>query len=313
MLGHKQKKAEDMDINQICEEIVHDITSKTTIAEILLKTQVLSSVIGIEEFSQWINNEQRGYPDPLKVPEYRILGCNVTASLTIPFHVGQTEMNVPVDAISHEGLREMLSKVYYDAAAVEAERLAIAPIEGRLRKPTPAMGYEYVQKLFPNAHVEAVFQELSPHSFATLIENVKSHILSFILELNKEGVIQLKMKTPTNNEVASKVFYQTFNNSMVNNDGGVFSAENILLLNQNSISKDDIQELQALYDRLCVLVKDEKDPMLQDAAKTLSKEIYNPNPRKAVIKQTLAVIKGLAMGVASSEIATVINSALGLI
>ncbi len=102
-------------------------------------------------------------------------------------------MNVPVDAIRHEGARKMLSKVYYDSAAVEAERLAETSNEGRLRKPTPAMAIQYVQELFPSAHVEAVFQDLSPYSFATLIENVKSRILNFILGLNKEGVIQLEM------------------------------------------------------------------------------------------------------------------------
>lgn len=299
-----------MDINQICEEIVHDITCKTTIAEILLKTQVLSSIVDIEDFSKWVGYEQNGYPEPLKVPEYRKLGCNVTASLTIPFHGGQTEMNVPVDAISHKGVREMLSKVYYDSAAVEAERLAATGSEGRLRKPTPAMGYRYVQELFPTTRVDAVFQDLSPSSFATLIENVKSRILNFILGLNKEGVIQLKMKALDNKETVNKIYYQTFNNSVVSNDGGVIDAENILLLNQDSLSEIDIHKLQTMFSRLNVLVKDEKDPMLQEAAETLNKEISKPEPKKSVIKQTLAVIKGLAMGVASSEIATIINAAL---
>lgn len=302
-----------MDINQICEEIVYDITRKTAIGDILLKTQILSSMVDLEDFSQWLNNEQNGYPDPLKVPDYRIFKCNVTASLTIPFHVGQTEMIVPVDAISHEGAREMLSKVYYDSSAVEAERLAATPIDGRLRKPVPAMGYKYVQKLFPNAHVETVFQDLSPHSFAILIENVKSRILNFILGLNKEGIIQLKMNAPDNKEAVSKIYYQTFNNSVVSNDGGSIDADNILVLNQDAISKKDIQKLQTMFSRLNVLVKDELDPMLQAAAEALNNEIRKPEPQKSVIKQTLAVIKGLAMGVASSEIATIINGALGIL
>ena len=272
-----------MDINQICEEIVYDITRKTAISEILLKTQVLSSMVNIEDFSQWVNNEQNGYPEPLKVPEYRKLGCNVTASLTIPFHVGQTEMNVPVDAIQHDGVRDMLSKVYYDSAAVEAERLAETSNEGRLRKTTPAMGYRYVQELFPNAHVEAVFQDLSPYSFSTLIENVKSRILNFILGLNKEGVIQLKMNAPTNKEAVSKIYYQTFNNSMVNNEVGSVSAENVFLLNQDAISEKDIHKLQTMFSRLNVLVKEEKDPMLQDAAETLNKEICKSDPKNAAL------------------------------
>lgn len=302
-----------MDLNQICEEIVYDITGRSAISDILLKTQVLSSMVDIEDFSKWVNNEQNGYPEPLKVPEYRQLGCNVTASLTIPFHVGQTEMNVPVDAIRHKGAREMLSKVYYDSAAVEAERLAATGSEGRLRRPTPAMGYQYVQELFPNAHVEAVYQDLSPFSFATLIENVKSRILNFILGLNKEGVIKLKMKAPESKETVSKIYYQTINNSVVSNDGGNIDAENIILLNHDVLTEKDIHKLQTMFFRLNVLMKDEKDPMLQEAAETLNKEICKTEPKKSVIKQTLAVIKGLAMGVASNEITTIINNALGLL
>ncbi len=302
-----------MDINLICKELVHDITNKTAITEILLKTQVLSSIVDIADFNKWVSYEQNGYPAPLKVPKYRILGCNVTASLTIPFHVGQTEMNVPVDAIPHEGVREMLPRVYFDSAAVEAERLAATSNEGRLRKPAPGMAIQVVQELFPSAHVEAVFQDLSPNSFATIIENVKSRILNFILGLNKEGIIQLEMNVLDNKEAVNKIYYQTFKNSIVSNDGGVINAETMLLLNEGSLSEREIHQLQTMFSRLNVLVKDEKDPMLQEAADTLNKEISKLEPKKSVIKQTLAVIKGLAMGVASSEIAVIINTALGIL
>ncbi len=99
----------------------------------------------------------------------------------------------------------------------------------------------------------------------------------------------------------------------MNNEGGRVSAENILLLSQDTISEKDIRKLQTMFSRLNVLLKDEKDPMIQEAAETLDKEIRKPEPKKSVIKQTLAVIKGLAMGVASSEIATIINAALGIL
>lgn len=302
-----------MDINLICKELVHDITNKTAITEILLKTQVLSSIVDIADFNKWVSYEQNGYPAPLEVPKYRILGCNVTASLTIPFHVGQTEMNVPVDTIPHEGVREMLPRVYFDSAAVEAERLAATSNEGRLRKPAPGMAIQVVQELFPSAHVEAVFQDLSPNSFATIIENVKSRILNFILGLNKEGIIQLEMNVLDNKEAVNKIYYQTFKNSIVSNDGGVINAETMLLLNEGSLSEREIHQLQTMFSRLNVLLKDEKDPMLQEAADTLNKEISKLEPKKSVIKQTLAVIKGLAMGVASSEIAVIINTALGIL
>ena len=302
-----------MDINKLCEEIVSDITSRASISEVLLKTQLLAAATGVEEFRQWVNQEQNGYEKPLEVPDYRKLHCNVTAVLSIPFHAGQTEMNVPVDAIQHEGAREMLSTVFYDSPAVEAERIAATPEGGRLRKPTPAMGHQFVQPLFPSAHLEAIYQDLSPAQFASLVETVKSKILNFILNLDKEGIIELSMKKTEDQTQVSKIFYQTFNKSVVNNGEGNIEADNIIFLSQDTIPVEVVQKLKTMFSRLNVLVKEEKDPMLQDAADELNKEINTESPKKSVVKKGLAIIKGLAMGVASSEIATIINAALGII
>lgn len=304
---------DNMDINKICEEIVSDIIGKSSIAEILLKTQLLAAATGVEGFQKWVSQEQNGYEKPLEVPEYRRLHCNVTALLSIPFHAGHTEMNVPVDAIQHKEAQRMLSTVFYDRPALEAERIASSPEEARLRKPTPGMGHQFVQPLFPDAHLEAVYQDLTPAEFASLIESVKSKILNFILRLDSEGVISLALKKADSQSQASKVFYQTFNSSVVNNGEGNIEADNIFLLAQDTLSEKDVQKLKTMFTRLNLLVKEEKDPMLQEAADSLNKEINSGSPKKSVIKKGLAIIKGLAMGVASSEIATIINAALGIL
>ena len=53
--------------------------------------------------------------------------------------------------------------------------------------------------------------------------------------------------------------------------------------------------------------------MLRETAEELNKEINTKSPKKSVVKKGLAIIKGLAMGVASGEIATIINAALGIL
>lgn len=303
---------DNMDINKICEEIVSDIIGKSSIAEILLKTQLLAAATGVEGFQKWVSQEQNGYEKPLEVPEYRRLHCNVTALISIPFHAGQTEMNVPVDAIQHKEAQRMLSTVFFDRPALEAERIASSPEEARLRKPTPGMGHQFVQPLFPNAHLEAVYQDLTPAEFASLVESVKSKIVNFILRLDSEGVIRLALKRADSQNQVSKIFYQTFNSSVVNTGEGNIQANNIILA-QDTLSEKDVQKLKTIFTRLNLLVKEEKDPMLQEAADSLNKEINSGSPKKSVIKKGLAIIKGLAMGVASSEIATIINAALGFL
>lgn len=302
-----------MDLNKICEEIVSDITGNASISVILLKTQLLAAATGVEEFQQWVKQEQYGYEYPLEVPEYRMMHCNVTAVLSIPFHIGLTEMNVPVDAIQHKEARKMLTTVFYDSPAVEAERLSMNRENGRLRKPTPAMGHQFVQPLFPDAHLETIYQDLSSVQFTSLIETVKSRILNFILKLDYEGIIDLDIKNQKDKNQISNIYYQTINSSVVNNGEGDIIADKISLISQDTITEQDIQKLKDMLSRLNLLVKEEHDPMLQKEADTLNNEINSESPNKTVIKKGLAIIKGLAMGVASSEITAIINSALGIL
>ena len=100
---------------------------------------------------------------------------------------------------------------------------------------------------------------------------------------------------------------------VINNGAGDIVADNIILLSQDTISEKDVQKLKTMFSRLNLLVKEEKDPMLQEAAEELNNEINSESPKKSVVKRGLAIIKGLAMGVASSEIATIINAAWGVL
>ena len=149
--------------------------------------------------------------------------------------------------------------------------------------------------------------------FVSLVESVKSRIMDFILRLDSDGIISLALKKPDSPNTASKIFYQTFNSSVVNNGEGNINADNIYLLSHDSISEKDVQELKTILSRLNVLVKEEKDQMLQEAADSLNQEINSESHKKSVVKKGLAIIKGLAMGVASSEIAMKINEALGVL
>lgn len=53
--------------------------------------------------------------------------------------------------------------------------------------------------------------------------------------------------------------------------------------------------------------------MLKETAADLNSELQSPTLRKCLIKKSLERIKGFTMGVASSENATIINAALGVL
>ena len=131
--------------------------------------------------------------------------------------------------------------------------------------------------------------------------------------MDRAGEIELTLSPPVNKEEVSKVFLQTITNSIVNNGEGNIEADNIIMLSPDMLSESDVQMLKALFSRLNVLIGEEKDSMLKATAADLDSELQSPTPRKSLIKKSLAIIKGLAMGVASSEIATIINAALGVL
>lgn len=142
---------------------------------------------------------------------------------------------------------------------------------------------------------------------------MKSMILNFILQLDKAGEIELALSHPVKKEEVSKVFFQTITNSIVNNGESKIEADNIMMISQDTLSESDGQKLKTMISRLNVLVGEEKDSMLKETAANLNSELQSPTPRKSLIKKSLAIIKGLAMGVSSSEIATIINAALGML
>lgn len=304
---------DNMDVNRICEAIVSDIIGGATISEILLKTQLLAALTGIEKFQQWVDQEQNGYKKPFELPEYRKLHCNVTAILSIPFHVGTVEMNVPVDAIQLKSTRDLLSTVFYDSPAIAAEQIATTAEVGRFRKSTPAMAHMAVQPLFPNIHVEAVYQDLTSVAFVLLVESVKSKILAFILRLDKEGVLTLALRKPDDRDLINKIYCRIFNDSVASSGEDDITPERVFLVSHDPVSPNNVQTLKDMFSRLNVLLREEKDRTLQDALDALNVEINLAAPSRSNVKKCLAIIKGLAIGVSCNEVTTIANAALGVL
>lgn len=126
----------------------------------------------------------------------------------------------------------------------------------------------------------------------------KRQPLNLILQLDKAGEIELTLFPPINKEEVSKVFLQTITNSIVNNGEGKIEADNIIMLSPDMLSESDVQVLKTLFSWLNVLIGEEKDSMLKETASDLNSELQSHMPRKSLIKNSLAIIKGLAMGAA---------------
>lgn len=62
-----------MNKKEIAENIIIALTTGENVSTILLKVQLLASLLGNDEFSSWLRNEQYGYGNGGSIPEYRKL------------------------------------------------------------------------------------------------------------------------------------------------------------------------------------------------------------------------------------------------
>ena len=62
-----------MNKKEIAEKIIIALTTGESMSTILLKVQLLASLLGNDEFSKWLKNEQYGYSDNISIPSYRNL------------------------------------------------------------------------------------------------------------------------------------------------------------------------------------------------------------------------------------------------
>lgn len=62
-------------MKELINKIIQDLGDEKPISGILLKSQIVASELGNQEFSNWIFPEQNGYTDVKSLPDYRKLGA----------------------------------------------------------------------------------------------------------------------------------------------------------------------------------------------------------------------------------------------
>ncbi len=82
---------------EVADTLAKSLITGESIASIMLKAQMLASLLENEEFSNWVRYEQNGYPDGVIVPEYRRIGCSVKAHIALPYGGMWQNMSVPPD------------------------------------------------------------------------------------------------------------------------------------------------------------------------------------------------------------------------
>lgn len=246
----------------LIEEIVQGASGEDmTLTSLLLKCQVLVSRLGSKPAEAWVQWELNGYPQDAEVPPYRVLQLIPVAEITDGF---QTRSRHPIaPAMLGEDADKWIRFDY---------RSGIGAIEHSLRDEKQSLNFSMndfplflarqFAKLNPEWDVNHAWGEVNAGEVKTILDAVRSRVLQFALEIEKEypDAGEVKSSTPTTVERANNIFNTTVygsagvvgsaNNSqvVVNVVQGDFASLK-KVLETKGVSQDDITELQqALMD-----------------------------------------------------------------
>jgi hypothetical protein len=244
---------------KIIDDLITELTDKnSSLTDILIKTKVLAFKLKNAELQSWINNELNGYNDE-DLPEYRILPCQITGSVSNGF---QRAKNFPIPIMGLDvSIRKLLqtAKLFQSVSTLEK----IITSEGsKLIVNIPPEFYDYLSKDFDNDFVvEHARREIDKIQIVQTLTSIKTKLLDFLLSLNEAIGEDENPKNLTEGDVKKRLdslFHSTVfgnNTTIIVGDHNIQNVTNISTgnfeslkeyLKSNGVNDSDISELEAV-------------------------------------------------------------------
>lgn len=304
-----------MDIKVLIESVIKDLTEDSPISRIMLKAQAISFSLEVAEFSEWVQHEQNGYSKGIPIPDYRKCRCSAKVNLTQGFK-HYSNLDVPIDAIPDKMAQEMLSFIYFSEPISELEKMSIdASPDGLLTVVAPAYAYKKANAIFPMADIDMLWKVINVSAASSIVEIVKSKMLSFFLELDKRAQLGVDFNQLEGRNEAKQVLSQTIYAGIYHSGGGDLTITNSEIISKfnSPLTSKDLEIVRELVSSL-----KESDEFLSnmDAKEELSvleEEINKEKPSRKVIKKTLLFLKDVAIRTGAILSSQAITRALGIV
>jgi len=150
----------------------------------LLKTKVLLHTIGKKDLVPWVDNEIKGYPDDNNVPEYRSVDAYVYGQVQ-SFRQIHHHYLVPLMHLD-EDLRKSLTEFKLLLPIDQIQQAVVQHKAGSsmtLGKPIPPEICTLLSGGLETAHVITAKSELNMNQVGGILQEVRSRLLEFMLEL----------------------------------------------------------------------------------------------------------------------------------
>lgn len=285
----------------LAEKIIIDLTTGESMSTILLKVQLLASLLGNDEFNTWLKNEQYGYTDATTVPEYRKLRCGIIkADIVIPYGGMWKDYDIPLDAIEDTYVRDLMSITPFAEPIATLEGYA-NPSDGKskmLQVGLPSGVMPYIDEVVDGSPHKTIRAKklVSSQAVKGIIDHIKSTLLDFIIKLDRELDLNIDI-TLAGQETISKIMNTTINANIVHTGTGNIDATNSNIISGDNatitLSSEVKQNIQDLISQLSALNNrvgtDEVEftEYLTEIQEELNKKISSPK----ILRRCLRLIK----------------------
>ena len=288
-----------MELDSIVLELQSEaMASDSNVSDLLRKSLVIASKLEIKDFEDWVKQEINGYRDNLdNIPDYREVrgslqyyaannGSYFPAILLNPIVANYIKQNKLPQSITE--LESLLKS--------EKESIFIIPSE------------EIQKELRISFKMETKFRiTLERSQVQKIIDMVKTIILEWSLQLEKDGILGEGIKfSQKEKQVADKQNY-TVNNFYVN-VSGLQIQQHTQNSTQIQINEIDIEKVSKIISDLQkhlsqTELSEEKQKAIEKEIEAITKQLTENKPKKNVIKESIKTIRGLLEGVAGNLIA----------
>lgn len=293
------------------------LDSQVEISDLLRKCMVLAARLENEEFQGWVRKELNGYGLEEDLPNYRIIDCGSFGTfsnlaccypcLDIPL------FNLPKEIQEHlrdQYFREPISSLIYLMEKNEDGFI-------KYRWP-PELVALYGDKIYHNYSCQTAWKLISCSSINAIIDTVRTRILEFVLEIEKEAP-DAGEALPGTRPIAPDKVINIFSTTIWGNVGNVATASSGITQGINQeVHQGDLESLKRYLSDLGLEVqpsdlRELEDAVAEDGHKG-SQDIGDKTKEwvRKITGKTASVAGGMSISLTTEIITKAVLAYLGL-
>ncbi len=285
-----------MDVKNLIESLIGDLTDDVPMQRISSKAQVIASLLDNVKFKTWVDKELiKGYSNADDLPEYRkFRAMNIVASYVIPAMSGllqYTNTPVPVENLGEETSDEIYTVKIYDTIPVLERTIKT---DDNVHYSVTSYEKACVQKVLGHAQITSVYKQLSIQNFIIMMETVRHQLVEFMLEFNKtlfgNEIDFAVMEKEKKDQIINNIYASIVHTGTGNIDAS--HSNNIGQGNVEALDRDCILQIEKLLSEIESLKinESEKDD-IEQCVSDIRNELKSESPSNRFIRNTLRALK----------------------